>query len=52
MPRKRLLIKSIMNNWKANVFCFQESKLQGDIKEEITELWKNKWVNFAQLEVS
>lgn len=50
--RKRVLIRSMMNNWKADVFCFQESKLEGDIREIVKELWANRWGKFAQLKVS
>jgi len=50
--RKRLLIKSLLHNWKADVFCFQETKLQGDIREIIKDLWSNRWVKYVQLEAS
>lgn len=50
--RKRLMIKSLMHNWKADVFCFQETKLQGDIRNFVKDLWANRWVKYAQLEAS
>nr|XP_009767855.1 PREDICTED: uncharacterized protein LOC104218933 [Nicotiana sylvestris]XP_016468821.1 PREDICTED: uncharacterized protein LOC107791296 [Nicotiana tabacum] len=43
--RKRVLIRSMMNKWTADVFCFQESKLKGDIREIVKELWANRWGN-------
>ncbi|KAH0682681.1 hypothetical protein KY290_021262 [Solanum tuberosum] len=49
-PRKRLLIKNVLHIWRADVYCFQESKLRGDIRETIKELWANRRVKFAQLE--
>ncbi|WMV41821.1 hypothetical protein MTR67_035206 [Solanum verrucosum] len=49
-PRKRLLIKNMLHIWRADVYCFQESKLRGDIRETIKELWANRRVKFAQLE--
>ncbi|WMV34480.1 hypothetical protein MTR67_027865 [Solanum verrucosum] len=50
--RKRLVIKSLIHNWKADVFCFQETKLQGDINNLVRDLWANRWVKHAQLEAS
>lgn len=50
--RKRVLIKSLIHSWKADVYCFQETKVEGDIREIIKELWANSWENFAQLEAS
>uniref|UniRef100_M1BT70 Endonuclease/exonuclease/phosphatase domain-containing protein n=1 Tax=Solanum tuberosum TaxID=4113 RepID=M1BT70_SOLTU len=50
--RKRQLIKSLLHTWKADVYCFQETKLQGDIRNIVRELWANRWVKYAQLEAS
>lgn len=50
--RKRMLIRSLIHRWKADVFCFQDSKLKGDIREFIRELWANRWFKYAQLEAS
>nr|XP_009762741.1 PREDICTED: uncharacterized protein LOC104214730 [Nicotiana sylvestris] len=50
--RKRRLIKSLILSWKAEIFCFQESKIEGDIREIVKELWGHRWVKFAQLEAS
>ncbi|KAG5575541.1 hypothetical protein H5410_055675 [Solanum commersonii] len=40
----------MLHIWRADVYCFQESKLRGDIRETIKELWANRRVKFAQLE--
>lgn len=29
--RKRLVIKNMMRNWKADVVCFREKKVEGEI---------------------
>ncbi|KAG5586107.1 hypothetical protein H5410_046541 [Solanum commersonii] len=50
--RKRQLIKSLLYTWKADVYCFQETKLQGGIRNIVRELWANRWVKYAQLEAS
>lgn len=51
-PRKREKIKSCINTWKADVYCFQESKLEGDITRIVKDRWANRWGKFAQLEAS
>ncbi|WMV18962.1 hypothetical protein MTR67_012347 [Solanum verrucosum] len=40
----------MLHIWRADVYCFQESKLRGDIRETIKELWANRRVKFTQLE--
>ena len=40
-----------MKNW-ADVVCFQETKVEGEIENIVKEVWGNKLVNYAQLEVS
>lgn len=50
--RKRSLIKSLLLDWKAGIVCLQESKIEGDIRELVRELWSNRWVRYAQLEAS
>lgn len=50
--RKRELIKNMVSSWKAEVYCFQETKVEGEIREIVRELWANGWVKYAQLEAS
>lgn len=50
--RKRMVIKNLMRSWKADVVCFQETKVEGDISNMVKEVWGNKWAHFAQLEAS
>jgi len=49
-PSKRLQIKNLMNTWRADVYCFQESKISGDISGIVKDLWANRKVKYAQLE--
>ncbi|WMV13618.1 hypothetical protein MTR67_007003 [Solanum verrucosum] len=39
-----------MNAWRADVYCFQESKINGDISGIVKDLWANRKVKYAQLE--
>ncbi|KAG5602467.1 hypothetical protein H5410_033837 [Solanum commersonii] len=49
-PSKRLQIKNMMNTWRADVYCFRVSKINGDISGIVKDLWANKKVKYAQLE--
>ncbi|WMV43213.1 hypothetical protein MTR67_036598 [Solanum verrucosum] len=49
---KRCIIKNLIHEWKADVYCFQETKIQGDIKNLVKDLWANRGVRFCQLEAS
>ena len=40
-----------MKNW-ADVVCFQETKVEGEIENIVKKVWGNKWVNYAQVEAS
>lgn len=49
---KRRVVKSLSWDWKADIICFQETKLEGDIKELINQIWEERWVRYACLEAS
>nr|XP_009596491.1 uncharacterized protein LOC104092571 [Nicotiana tomentosiformis]XP_016432332.1 PREDICTED: uncharacterized protein LOC107758988 [Nicotiana tabacum] len=49
---KRRVIRSLILNWKADVFCFQESKIEGDIEGIIKEIWGVRGIKYGQLEAS
>lgn len=51
MDRRRV-INNLILKWKADIFCFQETKLEGDITCKVKKLWGNKGVKFAQLGAS
>ncbi|WMV15422.1 hypothetical protein MTR67_008807 [Solanum verrucosum] len=46
---KRCVIKNLIQGWKADVYCFQETKIQGDVRNIIKDLWSNRGVEFCQL---
>lgn len=49
MDRRRV-INNLIFKLKADIFCFQETKLVGDITDKVKQLWGNRRVKFAQLE--
>nr|XP_016436162.1 PREDICTED: uncharacterized protein LOC107762331 [Nicotiana tabacum] len=49
---KRGVVGSLITEWKAYVYCFQETKLEGDIEEMVKQLWGNRGIKYEQLEAS
>lgn len=49
---KRRFVKSLIFNWNADIVCLQESKLEGEVKDMIKELWGGRWVKYACLQAS
>lgn len=47
---KERKVNSTVQKWKADVFCFQETKVEGDIVEIVKQLWPNRGVSFGCLE--
>ncbi|KAG5577907.1 hypothetical protein H5410_058041 [Solanum commersonii] len=41
-----------MGDWKADIICLQETKLQGGITELVRQIWGDRWVKMACLEAS
>ncbi|WMV25031.1 hypothetical protein MTR67_018416 [Solanum verrucosum] len=41
---KRRVVKSLIWDWKADIICFQETKLEGEIKEWINQIWGQRWI--------
>lgn len=39
-------------DWKADIICLQETKLEGDISETVKQIWGGIWIKHAQLEAS
>ncbi|KAG5631925.1 hypothetical protein H5410_003642 [Solanum commersonii] len=39
-------------NWKADIYCFQETKIEGENGSLVKYLWANRWVKYCQLEAS
>lgn len=36
---KRVVVKSLMGDWKTDIICLQETKLEGYIIELATQIW-------------
>ncbi|KAG5605940.1 hypothetical protein H5410_027432 [Solanum commersonii] len=49
---KRSIIKNLIHSWKADIYCFQETKIEGEIGSFVKDLWANRWVKYCQLEAS
>ena len=50
--RKRNIIRNMIRTWKADVVCFQETKMEGEIANEVKEIWGSRWADYVQLEAS
>ncbi|XP_019266372.1 PREDICTED: uncharacterized protein LOC109243827 [Nicotiana attenuata] len=40
---KRNIIKSLIQEWRADIYCFQETKLEGNVYMFVKEIWGNRW---------
>lgn len=49
---KRTMVNSLIHKWKADVYCFQETKLEGEVAEIVKQIWPNWLVRFGCFEVS
>ncbi|WMV13881.1 hypothetical protein MTR67_007266 [Solanum verrucosum] len=49
---KRRVVKNIMGDWKADIICLQETKLQGDLPGLVMQIWGGRWIKMACLEAS
>lgn len=47
---KRILVKSCIQKWRADVYCFQETKLEKDVEFFAKQLWGSKWMRCGYLE--
>uniref|UniRef100_A0A0V0GSF1 Putative ovule protein n=1 Tax=Solanum chacoense TaxID=4108 RepID=A0A0V0GSF1_SOLCH len=50
--KKRCMIRNMLRIWKADVMCFQETKLEGEIANIVKEIWGSRWADYVQLEAS
>lgn len=46
---KRSTIKSLIQKWKVDILCLQETKIQGCNSRLIQQLWGNKWADWVEL---
>lgn len=49
---KRRLVESLVIELNTDFLCLQETKLEGDIKEMINQIWGCRWVRYACLEAN
>lgn len=49
---KRRVVKSIMGDWKADVICVQETKLERDLMGLVRQIKGGRWIKMACLEAS
>lgn len=47
---KRRLVKSIVFDWKANNYCFEKTKLEGDITKLVNKIQGIRWIKYEYLE--
>lgn len=47
---KRVVVKSLLKGWKADVVCLQETKLNEMSMMIVKELWGSHWVNWIHLD--
>ena len=50
-PRKRLVVKNLMREWKCDVVCLQETKIASMNRQLVCSLWGCSYVDWAVLEV-
>lgn len=49
---KRSTIKSLIQKWKVDVLCLQETKVENWSTTWIQQIWGNRWADWATLEAS
>jgi len=46
---KRIMVKSLMQKWKADVYCFQETKISKEVEAMAKQLWSCRWMKCGYL---
>ncbi|KAG5598653.1 hypothetical protein H5410_030023 [Solanum commersonii] len=49
---KRIVVQNMIQDWKADIVCLQETKLVGNVQELIKQIWAGRWIKYACLEAS
>ena len=49
-PRKRLVVKNLLREWKCDVVCLQETKIASMDRQLVCSLWSCPYVEWAVLE--
>jgi len=46
----RNIVKSALLKWKADVYCFQETKISREVESIAKQLWASRWMRCGYLE--
>jgi len=49
---KRRVVQNLLQYWKADIVCLQETKLEGDVQDLVKQIWAGRWIKYACLEAS
>ena len=49
--QKRLIVRSLLHEWKCDVVCLQETKLVGVDRQMVSILWSCSYVDWVALDV-
>uniref|UniRef100_M1BXS4 Endonuclease/exonuclease/phosphatase domain-containing protein n=1 Tax=Solanum tuberosum TaxID=4113 RepID=M1BXS4_SOLTU len=49
---KKRIVKSHLLDWKADIVCLQETKLEGNCQDHIKQIGGGRWTRFVCLEAS
>ena len=49
-PRKRLVVKNLLREWKCDVVCLQETKIASMDRQLVCSLWSCPYVDWAVFE--
>ncbi|KAG5582392.1 hypothetical protein H5410_053019 [Solanum commersonii] len=41
-----------MGDWKPDIICLQETKLEGDLTGQVMQIWGDTWIKMACLEAN
>ena len=51
-PRKRFVVKNLLQEWKCDVICLQEAKIASINRQLVCNLWSRPYVDWAVLEAN
>ncbi|KAK6793695.1 hypothetical protein RDI58_007148 [Solanum bulbocastanum] len=49
---KRRVVQNLLQDWKADIVCLQETKLEGNVRDLVKQIWAGRWIKYACLEAS
>lgn len=45
-----MVVKSLLQEWKVDVVCLQDTKLREISREDVKGLWGSRWVDWIHLD--